>query len=140
MMGSQASCRFKVHLRPESLDLSGLDKDGVRSLPSGCAVIDILGDFLAYLLRCANKYITESHAYGTGLWDSFGDRIDFVLSHPNGWERLQQQTMLQAAINAGLIPGTMAGRSRVHFITEGEANLYYCFNSGLASRILKVGL
>ena len=73
------------------------------------------------------------------MWDSFGDRIDFVLSHPNGWEGLQQGKMRQAAIHAGLIPDTDGGHSRVHFVTEGEASLHYCINSGLTPNAIKVG-
>ena len=35
------------------------------------------------------------------------------------------------AILAGLVPDTDAGRSRVHFVTEGEASVHYCVQHGL---------
>ena len=100
--------------------------------------MDVFGDFLAYLYKCARTYITDTHPDGQSLWSSFGDRIDIVLSHPNGWEGAQQTQMRKAAILAGLIPDTPAGRDRVHFVTEGEASLHYCVDSGIASSCIKV--
>lgn len=138
-LGSRAWYRFKLHLRPDSLDVNGLHKNDLKPLPPGLTAADVFGDFLAYLFRCTKKFITETHPNGDSLWDSFGDRIDFVLSHPNGWEGLQQGKMRQAAIHAGLIPDTDGGHSRVHFVTEGEASLHYCINSGLTSNAIKVG-
>lgn len=112
----------------------------MKPLPLGHTVVQVFGDFLAYLFRCAKKFITETHPNGNSLWNSLDDRIDFVLSHPNGWEGLQQGKMRQAAIHAGLVPDSDAGHSRVHFVTEGEASLHYCIHSGLASNVIKVRL
>lgn len=62
-------------------------------------------------------------------WKSIENSIEFVFSHPNGWEGLQQQKYREAIEGAGLIPCTPEGRSRVHMITEGEASLHYCVSS-----------
>lgn len=99
---------------------------------------DVFADFLAYLFHCARKYIVETHPNGESLWTSVQDRIEVVLSHPNGWEGAQQGHMREAAVLAGLVPDTVAGHSRVHFVTEGEASLHYCVNSGLASSFIRV--
>lgn len=131
--------RFKLHLRPDSLEAEGLRKADLRPLPPGKTVVQVFGDFIAYLFDCTKQFIAETHPNGTSLWDSLGDRIDFVLSHPNGWEGSQQGKMRQAAVHAGLVPNTDAGHSRVHFVTEGEASLHYCIESGLASHVIKVG-
>ena len=61
-----------------------------------------------------------------------------MLSHPNGWEGPQQSKMREAAIRAGLVPKTEAGRSRIHFVSEGEASLHFCLDSGLASEVTEV--
>ena len=94
-----------------------------RLLPLKKAVTDVLSDFLAYLFACAKKYITESHPSGDSLWQTARNSMEVVLSHPNGWEGLQQSKMRQAAVGAGIVPDTPAGRSRVHFVTEGEASI-----------------
>lgn len=60
------------------------------------------------------------------------------MGQPNGWSGAQQAKMRQAAILAQIIPDTPAGRARLHFITEGEASLHYCVNSGLVSGSIKV--
>ena len=63
------------------------------------------------------------------IWTSIENSIEFVFSHPNGWEGLQQQQYREAIEGAGLIPSTPEGQSRVRMITEGEASLHYCVYS-----------
>ena len=107
-------------------------------LPPGKTVVSVLADFLSYLFSCAKRYICETHAAGDSLWASFEDRIEFVLSHPNGWEGLQQGKMREAAAMAGLVPSAAAGDAHVHFVTEGEASLNFCIQSGLADETMRV--
>lgn len=126
------TCRFKLHLRHD-----GLKDSDLRPLPPGKTVVDVIADFLAYLLRCAKSYIVETHPNGESLWTSVGDRIDIVLSHPNGWEGMQQSQMRRAAVMGGLVPDTPAGHARINFVTEGEASLHYCIDSGLADQFIK---
>ena len=64
--------------------------------------------------------------------------MQFVLSHPNGWEGAQQAKMRRAAIQGGLIPDTNEGKSRIRFVTEGEASLHACVLNGLAGEVLNV--
>lgn len=64
--------------------------------------------------------------------------MQFVLSHPNGWEGAQQTKMRRAAIQGGLIPDTDEGKSRIRFVTEGEASLHACVLNGLAAEVLNV--
>lgn len=118
----------------------GLRAADIKPLPLGKTAVEVFGDFLAYLFDCAKHYITETHANGTSLWTSLESRIDFVLSHPNGWEGSQQDKMRQAAVHARLIADNPAGHSRVHFVTEGEASLLYCIDSGLAADAIRVRL
>jgi hypothetical protein len=67
------------------------------------------------------------------------DQIDFVLSHPNGWEGTQQSEMRRAAVLANLIPDTTAGHARLSFVTEGEASLHFSIQNGLPAGAIKVG-
>jgi len=58
-------------------------------------------------------------------WKRLESTIEYVLGHPNGWEGGQQDLMRKAAILAGFIPNTEAGRSDLFFVTEGEASLHF---------------
>ncbi|KAI8977711.1 hypothetical protein BD414DRAFT_538976 [Trametes punicea] len=130
---------FKLHLRPQTLDSEGIWRLDLPPLPAGKSVTDVFADFMRYLFACTERYITQTHANGESLWSSVKDRFEFVLSHPNGWEGLQQGKMRQAALMAGLIPDTPGGHERVHFVTEGEASLHFCIRSGLTADIITDG-
>ena len=101
--------------------------------------MEVFADFLRFLLECASSYIQDTHANGPDLWNSVQDKIDFVLSHPNGWEGTEQSEMRWAAVLAGLIPDTKAGHSRLTFVTEGEASLYFSIQNGLFAEVMAVG-
>ncbi|KAH9940109.1 uncharacterized protein BXZ73DRAFT_43141 [Epithele typhae] len=130
---------FKLHLRPQRLELRELKKSDLPPLPPGKTVVAVFADFLAYIFFCARKYISETHANGEIMWASLENDIEIVLSHPNGWEGAQQSKMRQAAYMASLIPNTPEGHSRVHFITEGEASLNFCVKNGLTDEIMRDG-
>ncbi|KAI0743084.1 hypothetical protein C8Q80DRAFT_1331185 [Daedaleopsis nitida] len=128
---------FKLHLRPERLDSNDLIRRNLPPLPPGKKVEDVFADYLTYLYSCARQFICETHGNGESLWKSVEARIEFVLSHPNGWEGLQQGKMREAAVKAGLISNSVADQSRVHFVTEGEASLNFCIQSGLTTDTLQ---
>lgn len=130
--------RFKLHLRPDHLDSEEVNKRDLPPLPQGKTVMQVFADFLRYLYTCTKTFIIDTHASGESIWNSLKDQIDFVLAHPNGWEGLQQSKMREAAILAALVPDTLAGRARIHFVTEGEASLHYCVQSGLTSETIEV--
>ena len=130
------SYRFKLHLRSRLGPGAGTEMtDKIPPLPPGKTVVEVFADFLVYLLGCASKYIQETHASGVALWDSVKGQIEFVLSHPNGWEGIQQKKLRRAAVYAGLIPDNDKGQERIHFVTEGEASLHFCIDRGLSSFI-----
>ncbi|RPD70094.1 hypothetical protein L226DRAFT_256752 [Lentinus tigrinus ALCF2SS1-7] len=130
---------FKLHLRPEHLDSNEVNRRDLPPLPTGKTVVQVFADFLEYLVSCTQRYITSTHASGESLWNSLKDQIDFVLSHPNGWEGLQQGKMRQAAVLAKLVPDNAAGHARIHFVTEGEASLHFCVQSGLTTSSIETG-
>jgi hypothetical protein len=64
--------------------------------------------------------------------------IDFVISHPNGWEGYQQTQMREAVVKAGFVPDTREGHARVNFVTEGEASLHFSIRNGLPTGAMEV--
>ena len=116
--------RWKLHLRPKHLSSEHIKDDDIPPLPKGKSVVHVLTDFIRYLYRCAETYIQES--YPRYIWLSVKDEIQFIFTHPNGWEGAQQQQIRRAIELAGLVPSTPDGRARVRFLTEGEAGLHFC--------------
>lgn len=92
-----------------------------------------MGDFLHYLFGCAKAHILENHASGVSVWNSLEKSIEFILTHPNGWEGPQQKQIRQAAELGGLVPAGEEGQSRIHLLTEGEASLHFCVTNVLTS-------
>ncbi|KII85028.1 hypothetical protein PLICRDRAFT_116528 [Plicaturopsis crispa FD-325 SS-3] len=123
---------FKLRMRPKTMKMQ---MNGMRlsPLPPGKTPVDVFGDFLAYLFHCTRNFITDTHANGPALWRAVEHDVQFVLSHPNGWEGAQQTRMRRAAIFGGLIPDTDEGKARIRFVTEGEASLHACVLNGLAA-------
>ena len=66
------------------------------------------------------------------LWRSVENSIEFVLTHPNGWEGAQQQQIRRAVELAGLI-SSKEEQSHVRLLTEGEASLHFCVTNVIAS-------
>ena len=115
--------RWKLHLRPKHFAHLNLN-DGIPALPPGKSAVDILSDFIKYLFQCAGDYIRENHPALD--WSTVENSIEYIFTHPNGWEGLPQQLYRRAIVLAGLIPNTHDGQSRVHLLSEGEASLHYC--------------
>ena len=107
-------------------------------LPLNKTVVEVMGDFLRYLLECASRYIQSTHPNGHDVWNSVESQIDFVLSHPNGWEGTQQSEMRRAAVLAGLVPDDASGHARISFVTEGEASLHFSVDNGLPAETMEV--
>ncbi len=138
-MSNWSDPRFKLHLRPKTTSAAFVTNK-IPPLPDGKSVVDVFADFLRYLYKCARNYVEETHSNGVGLWSSLETRTEVVLTHPNGWEGGQQGLMRKAAIRAGLIPDTDDGRSRLSFVTEGEASLHFCIQNGLITKAISVSL
>ncbi|KAI4525193.1 hypothetical protein EV122DRAFT_206731 [Schizophyllum commune] len=127
---------FKLRLRPRTMKLS---MNGMRlsPLPQGMTAVEVFGDFLRYLFHCTRNFIIDTHANGASLWSQVEKNIQFVLSHPNGWEGAQQTKMRRAAVYGRLVPDTNEGKARIWFVTEGEASLHACVLNGLAADVLQ---
>ncbi|TFK71045.1 hypothetical protein BDN72DRAFT_877353 [Pluteus cervinus] len=132
---------FKLHLRPKSLDSDEVSQfaEKIPPIPPSKTIVDVFADFFDYLYRSSRAYIEEHHSSGRLLWSSVESKIEFVLSHPNGWEGPQQGQMREAAILAGLVPDTKEGKDRIHFVTEGEASLHFCISKNLMPESIESG-
>ena len=129
--------RFKLHLRSKVGAGRSVGSE-LPPLPLNKTVVDVFGDFLRYLFECASSYIQDTHANGPDLWNSVKSHIDFVLSHPNGWEGTQQSEMRRAAVLAGLVPDNASGHARLSFVSEGEASLHFSVQNGLPAGAMEV--
>ncbi|EJD00154.1 uncharacterized protein FOMMEDRAFT_159802 [Fomitiporia mediterranea MF3/22] len=129
---------FKMHLRPSNMRINtnGLS---LGTLPPKMTPVEAMGHFLRYLYKETINYIEKYEPHGSELIKSFEERISFVLSHPNGWEGLQQQRMRSAAVFGGLVPNGITGHARLKFVTEGEASALACLANGLCPPNLQPG-
>ncbi|KIM35041.1 hypothetical protein M413DRAFT_20826 [Hebeloma cylindrosporum] len=129
---------FKLHLRAK-LDIDQTLIENIPPLPLDKTIVQLFADFLKYLLECASHYIQVSEVNGVNLWASVEKDIDFVLSHPNGWDGKEQEKLRTAAVLGGLIPDTSDGHARISFVSEGEASLHFIIQRGELSTNLKNG-
>ena len=108
------------------------------NLPRGKTIVNIFSDFMRYLFDSTKALFISSDQNGEHRWNSVSDKIELVLTHPNGWGGPQQSQLRTAAILAKIVPDTSEGRSRVHFVTEGEASFNFCAAHTPAGDNLKV--
>jgi len=126
-----------MHLRTK-IDVDQSLIDSIPPLPRDKTIVRVFADFLKYLLECASHYIQESEVNGVSLWASVKNEVDFVLSHPNGWDGMEQEKLRSAAVLGGLVPDTPDGHARISFVSEGEASLHFIIQRGELSANLKV--
>jgi hypothetical protein len=107
-------------------------------LPKGKTIIDVFADFMRYLFDSTMVLFKSLEPNGELRWDSISKSIELVLTHPNGWGGPQQTHLRNAAVKAGIVPDTPAGRASVHFVTEGEASFSFCATDTQAGENLKV--
>jgi len=118
------------------LELPVAMKDQMSTeLPRGKTIVDVFADYMRYLFDSTEELFKSSEPIVQ--WDSISG-IELVLSHPNGWGGPQQRQLRSAAIKAGIVPDTPAGRARVHFVTEGEACFNFCATEIRVGEKLKV--
>ncbi|RXW25730.1 hypothetical protein EST38_g170 [Candolleomyces aberdarensis] len=140
---------FKLHLRPKTGVSTPNDvASKIPPLPPNKTPVQVFADFLRYLYTCTRAYIEETHGLAlaptgtnTSWWTTLEDegQIDFVLTHPNGWEGAQQEMMRRAAVLGGLVKSQEEADNSISFVTEGEASLHFCLHSGLPAETLKDG-
>jgi len=120
-------------------ELPAAMKDQMKTqLPKGKTIVDVFADFMRYLFDSTKELFKAAEPGGELRWDSVSDNIELVLTHPNEWRGPQQAQLRAAAVRAGIVPDTPAGRSRVHFVTEGEASFNFCATHTEAGKELKV--
>jgi len=126
-------------LSPNELPVAMRDQMSTK-LPRGKTIMDVYADFMRYLFDSTKALFKSSEPGGEVRWNSISNSIELVLTHPNGWGGPQQAILRTAAVEAGIVSDTPAGRSSVHFVTEGEASFSFCATQTQAGRNLKVYL
>ena len=120
-------------------ELPAAMKDHMNTwLPKGKTIVDVFADLMRYLFDSTKTLFKASEPNGELRWDSVSDNIELVVAHPNEWHGQQQTRLRTAAIRAGIVPDTHVGRSRVHFVTEGEASFNFCAIHTQAGKDIKV--
>jgi hypothetical protein len=107
-------------------------------LPMGKTIVDVFSDFMRYLFNSTKAHFISSHPIGENRWNSVFRSIELVLTHQNEWGDPHQSQLRTAAVKANIVPDTPEGRSRVHFVTEGEASFNFCVTHTRAGENLKV--
>ncbi|PAV16431.1 hypothetical protein PNOK_0805100 [Pyrrhoderma noxium] len=129
---------FKMHFRPAGMEINtnGLE---LGTLPDDLSPTKVMGDFLRYLYTEALEYIKTHHIDGREIINEVGDNKSFILSLPNGWTGLPQQRMREAAVIGGLVKNDNEARTKIGFVSEGEASALACLANGLCPPNLKLG-
>ncbi|CAG7852396.1 SubName: Full=Uncharacterized protein {ECO:0000313/EMBL:CCA75659.1} [Serendipita indica DSM 11827] len=124
-----------LHMHPDSLKDRSLD---IPPLPTGIPVKRIYKDMMEYMFKNTQKHFETKVPNGASIWSRHRANMEFVFAIPNGWDYVQQQTMRQAAIDAGFFPSHRAD-SLLHFVTEGEASVHFVSVYGSMRHWLSVG-
>ena len=69
---------------------------------------------------------------------SFGELFEtatFIISHPNNFEKAQKGLYMRAALSAELVPDTAEGKSRIVFVSEGDASLHFLLSEDSIERL-----
>ncbi|EUC60258.1 heat shock 70 kDa protein 12A, partial [Rhizoctonia solani AG-3 Rhs1AP] len=124
---------FKLHLHPESIrNEHGLTLD---PLPHGVSLSRVYSDFLAYLIRHTQSFFEDRVIDGKIIWQRHRSRMQFIITHPNGYGVREQAFLRTAATNAGLVTNATAA-SCVRFVTEAQASIHYCiYHTNLGERL-----
>ncbi len=112
----------------------------LAELPPNVSAEDAMKDLIHYLYKETIKYIEEHHSDGKTILDQVKNRVQFVLSHPNGWAGKPQQRLRKCAVLGGLVQSDEEARQRIRFITEGEASALSCLASKFAPSPLPVSM
>lgn len=108
-------------------------------LPSGKRLQDIFADFIRYLFVSATTFLQEYEPMGEEIWESFKRNINLILTHPNGWEGREQRFLRESVVQASIFTKEEA-RSRVSFVTEGEAIFNFCMTNTESGALIEVAV
>ena len=129
--------RWKLMMSPTELPAAVKNQINTK-LPKGKTIVDVFADFMRYLFDSTKACLRASEPDEESRQNYVPNNVELVLTHPNGWGGPQQTQLRTAAIRAGIVPDTPAGRSNIHFVAEGEASFYFCATHTQAGEGLKV--
>jgi hypothetical protein len=107
-------------------------------LPSDISLKRVYRDLLQYLFKHArNFYLQQPGA--TSVWERLENDRYYIFTTPNGWDTVQQQFLLQAAVEADLV-GKRDPDLHLDFISEGEASVHFSIANSASAIWLKEGI
>ena len=112
-------------------------KHMTAKLPSGKSIQDIFADFICYLFDSVKAFIEDYEDMGKEIWKIFERNTDLILTHPNGWGGREQELLRKSVIQASLFTEEK-DLSRILFVTEGEAKLYFYVADTRSDELLQV--
>jgi hypothetical protein len=98
-------------------------------LPPNVNLLKVYSDFLQYLHIQTRRYLRETT--GSDPWLEPSNQAEVILTHPNGWNVIQQRFLQKAVIAAELVPAH-AVKTRLHFLEESEASASFCMSTNPA--------
>jgi len=99
--------------------------------------VNVLADYLRYLYTCSLLYLEKTHVHG---WDYVDVKeAQLIFSYPNGWDGMRDQ-IRKAAVMSEIVADNHSDHSRISFVTEAEANLYFVLNRGPSQQLVEVNL
>jgi hypothetical protein len=137
--GWQLAEHFKLHLHP--ITLRAEHDIIVQPLPQGVPIEQIYADFLDYLFRSTKKFFETNEVNGLKLWEKLAmeDKIEFVVTQPNGWGGYEQAFLRKAVVLGNLLPASQS-TGRLHFVSEAEASVHFVMSHSDAERRLRVSI
>jgi hypothetical protein len=126
----QLARHFKLHLHTKNM--KARNPLSLEPLPKGVRIKKIYADFFGYLYKHMQAFFKERELQGAKIWQDLSQRqkIEFVVTHPNGWTLKEQAFLRKAVVEGGLISESSAAQY-VHMLTEAEASVHFVvFHSG----------
>jgi len=93
-----------------------------RRFPVTRTTIQGYSDYFVYLLFCLKESISSSYTTGPRLWETFKDRIEFVITHPDHWNDLRP--LREAATLAGMATGAR----QLSFVEESAGTFLFIYS------------
>jgi len=128
---------FKLHLNRQAAASQGTFD--IPPLPNNVTLTQVYTAYMKYLYDHAKSFFISSSVDGQRIWNKLGNNAVIVLATPNSWDVVEQGFLKEAAIAAGLFPGTFS-QSRLLFVTEGEASVHHVLHHASGPGWLRPGV
>ncbi|CAE7169126.1 unnamed protein product, partial [Rhizoctonia solani] len=117
---------FRLHLYPDEVKAErNINSD---PLPAGLSLLQVYSDFFGYILKHTKKFFEDRVINGSNLWKRYCHSMETLIAHPNEWSGSEKALLRTAAVAAGFTKEE-AAPSKIHFVTEPDALVYFFMRS-----------